>query len=297
MKKAFILLGLIPAIATAALAERDQKLFDQIERAAHEKTEGGRRQDCPFERIRLLTELQHNRMNAVARCRLGVIYRDFYDFKNEALREFELFVRLSSNSDPEYAKVVRKVIPDLRAKIARSAEERLNANSRNPIKASALLAEGSALEAKHDAVSAMKKYEAALVEDPLADLAALAIARLKGRNARSEKDVYGVLAMYRMAIDLNPSKQASYREAATFAYQHQRWNSTVAILDRALANFPASGEFLDMMIAALTKLEHIELAEAWRRFRLSIAAAGGGKNAQQSTDKILISNTEEGKVS
>ena len=271
MKETIIALCLMPIAAWGALSERDQKIFEQIEQAAREKPERGRRRDCQFERIRLLMELRHNRTNTVARCRLGVIYRDFYDFKNEALGEFELFVRLSSNSDSEYARVVRDVIPDLRAKIARSAEERLNANSRNPIKASALLAEGSALEAKHDAVSAMKKYEAALVEDPLADLAALAIARLNGRNARSEKEIHEALAMYRMAIDLNPSKQASYREAATFAYQHQRWNSTVAILDRALANFPACHEFLDMMIAALTKLEDIELAEAWRRFRLSIA--------------------------
>ena len=208
--------------------------------------------------------------NEAAWYHLGLIYRDTYHFYEAALEQFQLFTRLSQPNDPHTEAVGRKMIPDLRKQIQRSAAERPGVSSRDPGHAAKLIEEAQSLESKSRLTMAKKKYAEALNADPLSYPAALGYAQLLKRMGKTEADVDKALAAYRAAIDQQPAVQKNYLEAARLAYANKRWATAVQIMDRAVAHDSKNKESLDVLIGALMKAGNGKLAKSWSEYRAEL---------------------------
>lgn len=232
-------------------------------------------------RISFLRAMRLNRRNASAWYHLGVLLRDNCHFNEAACEQFEMAGRLLNARDPRAKKISRDILPELRRTIAAAQAAKPGVAKRDPEAAAKLLKEGQALHAKRMTTMALKKYDAALAADPLSGGAALASARLRTANAKTDADVDRALAAFRAAIDQNPASQAVYLEMGQLAYKNKRWSTTVAIMDRAVAHDPENCPSLDLLVAALQKAGKGKQAEAWKAYRAEVKAFAAAAPAKK----------------
>lgn len=206
-------------------------------------------------RLNLLRAQQADRHYAPAYYNLASLYRDTFLLREEALEQFELYVRLADAQDDRREKAQNN-IKRLRLNIERTRAEELSQLRRDPAAAARLLQEGMRQQVARQFARAARAYQDALAADPLAFNAALGLAmshRALGQQSEA-------LAAFQRAADINPTHQDSHHQAAELALALKRPAEAGRILDRALARSPFNPINAELM--ARTRFAERKIAEA-----------------------------------
>jgi len=162
------------ALATASGDEAKARLLTSLA-----LTEMARNRN-DLARLYLLRAQWHNRLYAPALYNLASLYRDKFNLREEALDQFELYVRLAPKGDRHREKAENN-IKRLRLNLARTQAEEAEGLRRDPAAAARLLQEGARLHAAKQYPKASKAFRDALAADPLTFSAAYGLAvRLTG---------------------------------------------------------------------------------------------------------------------
>lgn len=204
-------------------------------------------------RVAFLRAIRLDRRNAAAWYHLGLLYRDHFGYKEAALEQFEIFVRLDASASPRVQKVQRTTIPNLKEDIARSAAEQPGVSKRDPAASAAALAKGDEAMKKGAVKTARHQYEAALKADPLSYPAALGLVRAWSSDT-SPAGQQKVLGYYHRACSLRPGAVSTFLKAGAFAAKIGSHAQAVAIYSRAVAASPTSFDALDGLIRALLRV-------------------------------------------
>ncbi|MEI7898710.1 MAG: tetratricopeptide repeat protein [bacterium] len=225
-------------------------------------------------RLYLLRAQKLDRLYAPALYNLASLYRDKFNLREEALDNFELYLRIVDKSDKHYEKAVNNV-KRLRLNLERTQTEELDGMRRDPAAAAKLMQEGVRLQLAKQVPKAIKAYRDALAKDPLTFNAALGLATVyKSQGQRAE-----AMEAFKQALAINPSHQDSYFEAAELALQLKRYAEAAKILDRAIARSPfnpANAELMARIRYAETRLPE---ARAYGEFYLSLLRPGDKNRA------------------
>lgn len=203
----------------------------------------------PQARLTLLCALQTDRLYAPTHYNLASLYLNVYDLREEALDEFELFVRLSAPPDPYHAKA-SNLITRLRSNIERLKTERLTTIERDSATALQKVHEGAEAQGSRQIGKAIQLYQAALKADPLTFNAAFGLAILY----RNQHNAAEALKHFKRAADINPNHQDSQIQAATMAMRLKDYPEVENILNRAIARSPFNAASAELM----TNLRHAQ---------------------------------------
>jgi len=202
--------------------------------------------------LHLHEALRLNRGYAPAYYNLASLYRDKFNLREEALDNFELFVRLADKNDSHYSSAVNN-IKRLRSNLDRTRAAELDTLKRDPAAAAHLLQEGMRLQVAKQYPKAVKAYRDALAADPLTFSAAFGLAMTyKAQGLRAE-----AIEAFKRATDISPNHQDSYFQAAELAFQSRRYAEASKILERAIARSPynpANAELMARIRYAETRL-------------------------------------------
>ena len=204
-------------------------------------------------RVAFLRAIRLDRRNAAAWYHLGLLYRDHFGYKEAALEQFEIFVRLDASASPKVQKVQRTTIPNLKEDIARSAADQPGVSKRDPAASAAALAKGDEAMKKGVVKTARQQYEAALKADPLSYPAALGLVNAWSSDT-SPSGLQKTLGYYRRACALRPGAVSTFLKAGAFASKIGSYAQAVEIYSRAVAASPTSIEALDGLIGALNRV-------------------------------------------
>ena len=247
------------ALATASGDEAKARLLTSLA-----LTEMARNRN-DLARLYLLRAQWHNRLYAPALYNLASLYRDKFNLREEALDQFELYVRLAPKGDRHLEKAENN-IKRLRLNLARTQAEAAEGLRRDPAAAARLLQEGARLHAAKQYPKASKSFRDALAADPLTFSAAYGLAmtyKIQGQRAEA-------VEAFRRAAAINPNHQESYQQAAELAFQLKRYAEAAKLLDRAIARSPfnpASAALMARIRYAETRLPE---ARAYGEFYLSL---------------------------
>lgn len=223
------------------------------------------REHYDLARLHLLRAQKLDRRYAPALYNLASLYRDKFNLREEALDNFEMYLRVADKSERHYEKAMNNV-KRLRLNLERTQAEELEAVRRDPAAAAKLLQEGMRLQFAKQYAKAVKAYRDALAEDPLTFNAALGLATVyKLQGQRTE-----AMEAFKRAAEISPSHQDSYFEAAELALQLRRYAEAAKILDRAIARSPfnpANAELMARIRYAETRLPE---ARVYGEFYLSL---------------------------
>jgi tetratricopeptide (TPR) repeat protein len=219
-------------------------------------------------RLCLLRAQQASRRYAPALYNLASLYLNAYGLHEEALDQFELYVRIADKSDP-YCEKARNNITRLRANIERTKAEELDSLRRDPAAAARRLHEGVQAQSEKQAARAIKCYRDALAADPLTFNAALGLGVLYQRQNRTAE----ALEAFKQAAAINPNHQDSYVLAAGLAVQLNRYDEAERILDRAIARSPYNPASADLMARVRYAQRRLPEARAYAEFYLSLLHA------------------------
>ncbi|MDX9867453.1 MAG: tetratricopeptide repeat protein [Kiritimatiellia bacterium] len=227
-------------------------------------TEMGRSRN-DLARLYLIRAQQAHRAYAPAYYNLASLYRDAFNLREEALDQFELYVRLAARDDRHVEKAENN-IKRLRLNLTRTREEAGEGLRRDPATAARLLQEGARLHAGRQSAKAVKAFRDALAADPLTFSAAYGLAMAyKAQGQRAE-----AMEAFRRAAQIHPDHQDSYLQAAELAFQLKRYAEAGKLLDRAIARSPfqvASAELMARIRYAETRLPE---ARAYGEYTLSL---------------------------
>lgn len=247
------------ALATAAGDEAKARLLTSLA-----LTEMARDRN-DLARLYLLRAQQHNRRYAPAFYNLASLYRDKFNLREEALDQFELYVRLAAKGDRHLEKAENNV-KRLRLNLARTQAEESDGLRRDPAAAARLLQEGARLNAAKQYPKAAKAFRDALAADPLTFSAAYGLAlTYKSQGQRAE-----ALEAFRRAALINPSHQESFLQAAELAFQLRRYAEAAKILDRTIARSPFSPATAELMARIRYAEMRLPEARAYGEFYLSL---------------------------
>ncbi|HHU13634.1 MAG: tetratricopeptide repeat protein [Kiritimatiellae bacterium] len=216
-------------------------------------------------RLCLLRAQQTDRRYAPAFYNLGALYLNVYSLREEALDQFELFVRLTDASDP-YQEKARNQITRLRAALNRAKAEELDRVRRDPDLAARRLHEGIDAQCARQFTKAIRCYREALNADPLAFNAAFGL----GKLYRDQKQPAEALEAFKRAAAINPVHQDSLLQAAVLAVQLRRYDEAERILDLAIARSPFTPESADLMARIRHAQGRYAEARAYGQFYLSL---------------------------
>lgn len=216
-------------------------------------------------RLCLLRAQRHNRRYAPAFYNLASLYRDKFNLREEALDQFEMYVRLAPKGDRHFEKAENN-IKRLRLNLARTQAEESDGVRRDPAVAARLLQEGTRLSAAKQYPKAAKAFRDALAADPLTFSAAYGLALTYQRQGlRAE-----ALEAFRRAAQINPSHQESFLQAAELAFQLKRYAEAAKILDRAIARSPFNAASAELMARIRNAEARQPEARAYGEFYLSL---------------------------
>lgn len=225
-------------------------------------------------RLHLLRAQKADRLYAPALYNLASLYRDKFNLREEALDNFEMYLRIADKSEKHYEKAVNQ-IKRLRDNLERTRAAEAEALRRDPAAAARLMQEGMRLQFAKQYAKSVKAYRDALAEDPLTFNAALGLATVyKAQGQRAE-----AMEAFKRAAEINPNHQDSYFEAAELALQLRRYAEAAKILDRAIARSPfnpANAELMARIRYAETRLPE---ARAYGEFYLSLLRPGDPNRA------------------
>lgn len=231
-------------------------------------TESGRdRHDLA--RLHLLRALKLCGHYAPAYYNLASLYRDKFGLREEALDNFELYVRLADKEDPHYGSAVNN-IKRLRSNLERIRGEELDGVKRDPSAAAKLLQEGMHLQLAKQYAKATKAYRDALAADPLTFSAAYGLALShKALGQRAE-----AVEAFRRAAEISPSHQESYYQAAEQALLLKHTAEAAKLLDRAIARSPFNPANAELMARIRYAEARLPEARLYGEFYLSLLPPG-----------------------
>ncbi len=216
-------------------------------------------------RLCLVRAQQASRCYAPAFYNLGALYLNAYALREEALDQFELFVRLADAGNP-YQEKASNQISRLRAALARTKAEELDALRRDPDLAARRLHEGVEAQSRRQFAKALKCYRDALAADPLTFSAAFGL----GKLYRDQNQTAEALEAFKRAAAINPAHQDSQLHAASLAVQLKSYDEAERILDRAIARSPFTPESADLMARIRHAQGRYAEARAYGQFYLSL---------------------------
>jgi tetratricopeptide (TPR) repeat protein len=220
-------------------------------------------------RLHLLRALKCERSYAPAFYNLASLYRDKFNLREEALDNFEIYVRLVDKKNEHYDKAQNN-IKRLRMNLERTQAEEAAEVRRDPAAAAKLLQEGVRLQIAKQYPKAAKAYRDALAEDPLTFSAAFGLATVyKAQGQKAE-----AVEAFRHATDISPSHQDSYFQAAELALQLKHSAEAAKILDRAIARSPFNPANAELMARIRYAESRLPEARAYGEFYLSLLPPG-----------------------
>lgn len=216
-------------------------------------------------RLYLLRAQQTCRLYAPTLYNLASLYRDAYGLREEALDQFELYLRAAGKQARYYEKAENNA-KRLRLNIERTQAAELDAMRRDPAQAAKLLQEGVNAQVTKQPAKAIKCYRDALNADPLAFNAAFGLATVyKAQGQRAE-----AMEAYKRAATITPTHQDSYLQAAELAFQLKRYDEAEKILDRAIARSPYQPASAELMARIRHAEKRLPEARAYGEFYLSL---------------------------
>lgn len=198
---------------------------------------------------------------------LASYYRDTFNLRQDALDNFEMYLRVADKGDAHHRKAENNVA-SLRAALERTAAEQ-RGTRRDEAAATRLIGEAIAAQNANQLTRATRVYREALAADPLAFNAAYGLGMTcKRLGQRAE-----ALEAFKRAATLNPGHQDSYLEAAELAFGLRRYEEAAKILDGAIARNPRNAASAELMV----KIRHAEgrhgEARAYGEYYLSLLPA------------------------
>jgi len=225
-------------------------------------------------RLDLLNALRLNRLYAPAYYNLASLYRDKFNLREEALDNFEIFVRLVDKSETHYGSAVNN-IKRLRTNLERTRAEELDGVRRDPAAAARLLQEGMHLQVSKQYAKAIKSYRDALAADPLTFSAAFGLAMAYKTQGQREE----AIEAFRRATDISPNHQDSYFQAAELAFQLKHYAEAEKILARAIARSPSNPANAELMARIRYAETRLPEARAYGEYYLSLLPPGDKNRA------------------
>lgn len=232
------------------------------------------REHYDLARLHLVHALKLQRNYAPAYYNLASLYRDKFNLREEALDNFELFVRLADKEDTHYSSAVNN-IKRLRLNLERTRAEELDGIRRDPAAAAKLLQEGMRWQVAKQPAKAIKAYRDALAADPFTFNAAFGLAMAyKSQGQRAE-----AIEAFKRATEISPNHQDSYFQAAEMAYQLKRYAESEKILDRAIARSPFNPANAELMARIRYSETRLPEARAYGELYLALLHPGDKNRA------------------
>jgi tetratricopeptide (TPR) repeat protein len=216
-------------------------------------------------RLCLLRALKAYKRCGAAYYNLASLYRDSYNLREEALDNFEIYVRLVDAKDDHYEKAMNN-IKRLRVNLDRTHAEELDSVRRDPAAAAKALQEGARLHALKQYAKAMRCYRDALAADPLTFSAAFGLAMaIKAQGQKAE-----AAEAFKRAAEISPGHQDSYYQAADLLLQLGRTAEAAKVLDRAIARSPLNPLNAELMARIRFAESKLPEARAYGEYYLSL---------------------------
>lgn len=224
---------------------------------------------CFFKAIRL------NGRNAAAYYHLGHLYRDYYDYKEMACEQFDVYLHLEAKTEALAGKrvqnVKRNVLPELREAINAAIVSRAGTSRRDSGACAAALLKAEAACKQGHFKTARLRYADAYKADPLSAAAALGLARTWTKvDTRKAGQVEGY-KYYRIACELNPNGYKTFLEAGGAALNTGHYSAAVEIYSRALALRSTDQKALEGLIKAAKKAGQSKVAAVYQSYLTYLA--------------------------
>ncbi len=216
-------------------------------------------------RLNLLRAQQACRLYAPSLYNLASLYLDKYNFREEALDQFEMYLRIADKQDEHLSKAENNV-KRLRLNLERTQADELDSLKRDPAAAATLLHEGIIAQSTKQFNKALKAYRDALTADPMAFNAALGLATVYKRQGQRAE----ALEAFKRAAAINPTHQDSHLQAAELAFHLKRYDDAEKILDRAVARSPYNPASADLMARIRYAQARLPEARQYGEFYLSL---------------------------
>lgn len=191
--------------------------------------------------------------NASARYHLGVLYMNAFGYRESALDQFGIFVRLEKEADRRVQDVQQKTIPALRDQIATAASRRDGVSRRDSAASAAALKKGEEAWNKGTYKTARLRYAEAYQADVLSYPAALGLAKAWEKSDLTKAGQQEAAKYYRIASSLRPSAKDTAITAGNFAYRLGSYASAAEAYSRAMAAAPNDITAIDGLIRSLQK--------------------------------------------
>ncbi len=225
-------------------------------------------------RLNLLRALKACMRYDAAYYNLASLYRDKFNLREEALDNFEIYVRLADPKDEHYDKAMNS-LRRLRLNLDRTRAEEMDGVRRDPASASKALQEGVRLYALKQYAKAVNAYRDALAADPFTFSAAFGMGmalRKLGQSAEAAE-------AFRRATEISPGHQDSYYQAADLLLQLRRPADAAKMLDRAIARSPFNPANAEVMARIRHAENRLPEARAYGEFYLSLLPANDRNRA------------------
>lgn len=211
--------------------------------------------------------------NAAARYHLGVLYMNAFAYRESALDQFGIFVRLDTEADKRVQDVQQKTIPALRNEIAAAASRRDGVSRRDSAASASALRKAEEAWNKGTYKTARLRYAEAYQADVLSYPAALGLAKSWEKSDLSKSGQLEASKYYCIASSLRPSAKDTALAAGGFAFKLGNFASAVEAYSRALAAAPTDVTAIDGLIRALQKSGNRSSAVVYQRYRDWLATA------------------------
>ena len=211
-----------------------------------------------------LRALKHDSQYAPAYYNRATLYQDHFDLLEEALEYLEMFVRMADKKSSQYT-LAENRIKRLRSKLAQSPTALANRN-RDATRAGTLLQEGVNAHNAKQYPKAIKAYKDALAADPSTHGAAYGLGMLyrqQGMHAEA-------LSAFKTAIEINPTLQENYSNAAELALQLRQPAEASRLLTKGISRSPYNPDTTRLMAQAASAEYKIPEAIAYGEFYLSL---------------------------
>ncbi|MFA7173435.1 MAG: tetratricopeptide repeat protein [Kiritimatiellia bacterium] len=220
-------------------------------------------------RLYLIQAMRCDPGYAPALYNLGSLYRDKFEFKEEALTYFKKYLKAAVKKESHYAKAENH-IERLMQNIARLESTRRASMKRDAVAASEHLGNGVVFQSQKKYREAIKSYNAALKADPQAFSAAYGKA-MAYQKLNSPREAFPA---FKEALDINPDHQDSYSRAITLAIELRLYSDAIRLLDRAIARNSAYSSYYDLMARALYAQNRYAEAQKYGMYYLALLEPG-----------------------
>jgi tetratricopeptide (TPR) repeat protein len=225
-----------------------------------------RRKNPSLARLHFLRALKENRKGDFAYYNLASLYRDDYRFYEEALDNFEIFVRITDPKSSYYLKA-KDNIKRLKNNIARTRDIEPDNVRRDSPKASKLLQEGVTAYSTKQYAKAIKAYKEALEADPLTFSAAYGLGMVYKQQGNKNE----ARNAFKRASLINPDNQDCYYQSAVLSIQLNQLADATKILDKAIARSPFNPSSAKLMTTIKYMEGRFPEAKLYGEFYLSVA--------------------------